>query len=137
MADTKPEDQITTETPKEENSIGIDNSQLHHGYRENHTNPNNGRIETRVWYRPAGVEDEGRWLSAAEWDDVNRSPYSSEVLNEDGDRRYKLVKGVTAVQKTEGGPYTVKFEADDKEITIPADTFEASFKPVADTYSDV
>lgn len=130
MADEK-------ETTQEETSnTGLDNSQLHHGFRENHVNPDNGRTETRVWYKPEGVEGDGRWLSAAEWDDVNRSPLTSEVLNEDGKKRYKLVKGVTAVQADgtddKPGDYTVMFEADGKEITIPATTFELSFKPVSD-----
>lgn len=127
MADEKP--------AVETSDSGIDNSQLPHGYRENHTNPDNGRVETRVWYHPAGVAD-GRWLSAAEWDDVNRNPLSSEVLNPDGEKRYSLVKGVTAVQAegTDGksGDYTLTFEATDKQVTLDAATFEQSFREVGD-----
>ena len=134
MADEK--ETTTTSTDAKGNEVsntGVPNSQLHHGFRENHENPENGRVETRVWYHPEGVEGEGRWLSAAEWDDVNRSPLSSEVLNEDGKRRYKLVKGVTAVQadgtEEKPGDYTVTFEATGKSVTIDAQTFDLSFAP--------
>lgn len=135
MADEKETTSTSTDAKGNEvSNTGVPNSQLHHGFRENHENPDNGRVETRVWYHPEGVEGDGRWLSAAEWDDVNRSPLSSEVLNEDGKRRYKLVKGVTAVQ-AEGtddkpGDYTVTFEATGKSITLDAETFDLSFAPV-------
>lgn len=119
----------------EHNNLGIPDEDLHHGFRENHENPENGQIETRVWYRPDATK-EGRWLSALEWDDVNRSPLTSEVLDENGDRRYKLVKGVTATQAegTDGkeGDWTVTFEATGKSVTIDADTFAQSFAPVKD-----
>lgn len=136
MADEKETTSTSTSTDAKGNEVsntGVPNSQLHHGFRENHENPENGRVETRVWYHPEGVEGEGRWLSAAEWDDVNRSPLSSEVLNEDGKRRYKLVKGVTAVQadgtEEKPGDYTVTFEATGKSVTIDAQTFDLSFAP--------
>jgi len=134
MADEKETTNTSTDAKGNEvSNTGVPNSQLHHGFRENHENPDNGRVETRVWYHPEGVEGEGRWLSAAEWDDVNRSPLSSEVLNEDGKRRYKLVKGVTAVQadgtEEKPGDYTVTFEATGKSVTIDAQTFDLSFAP--------
>jgi len=134
MADEKETTNTSTDAKGNEvSNTGVPNSQLHHGFRENHENPENGRVETRVWYHPEGVEGEGRWLSAAEWDDVNRSPLSSEVLNEDGKRRYKLVKGVTAVQadgtEEKPGDYTVTFEATGKSVTIDAQTFDLSFAP--------
>jgi len=134
MADEKETTNTSTDAKGNEvSNTGVPNSQLHHGFRENHENPDNGRVETRVWYHPEGVEGDGRWLSAAEWDDVNRSPLSSEVLNEDGKRRYKLVKGVTAVQadgtEEKPGDYTVTFEATGKSVTIDAQTFDLSFAP--------
>lgn len=126
----------TDKDGKEVSTTGVPNSQLHHGFRENHENPDNGRIETRVWYHPEGFEGEGRWLSSLEWDDVNRSPLTSEVLNEDGKKRFKLVKGVTAVQaegtEDKPGDYTVTFETTGKSVTIDAATFDSSFKPVSD-----
>lgn len=144
MADEKDNTSNTTASTdangKEVSTTGVPNSQLHHGFRENHENPDNGRVETRVWYHPAGMEGEGRWLSAAEWDDVNRSPLTSTVLDENGDRRYKLVKGVTAVQADvtddKPGDYTVTFEATGKSVTIDANTFDLSFAPVKDLGPD-
>lgn len=123
----------------ETSNTGVPNSELHHGFRENHENPENGRVETRVWYKPDANTD-GRWLSAAEWDDVRRSPLTSEVLDENGERRYKLVKGVTAKQAegTDGkeGDWTVTFEATGKSVTLDAETFDQSFAPVSDVGLD-